>query len=191
MNDGSAQHLVVVGDFAVTVMAGHAVVAVDLPGGEVFYPIQGDEITTFEEGIFLQNLTALQLPEDVLEQRTELTRLDLIEDSTHLGVAWDGFQAEDRAEVVIQCSALKGQQGRILEGKQGQSSHQGVSQSERRAAPLLGKFLHTAADQFHQRIKVEVTTLMPLGGSLAHGNTSESSTAAGFPQSIPYENRLG
>ena len=57
----------------------------DLLGTEVFDAVQGNEITTIEVDIVFENLGALELPEDVFEQRAELLGIDLVEDGPHLG----------------------------------------------------------------------------------------------------------
>jgi hypothetical protein len=64
MNDDRSQHLVVIGHFAILVMARHAVLAVNLLGGEVFDPVQGDQVTVFEVDIIFKDLAALRLAED-------------------------------------------------------------------------------------------------------------------------------
>jgi hypothetical protein len=130
VDEDRAEHLVVVGNVAVLVMAGHAVVAVDLVGAEVFDAIEGHQVAAIEEDILLQHLAALELAEDVLEDGAELVGMNVVEDLAHLGVAGDAVQAEDRTEVVVEGTGTEGKERGILEGKEGEAGQQGVGQGE-------------------------------------------------------------
>src|SRR5436189_2399159 len=189
VNEGGPQQLVVVADCAVLVLPRQAMVAVDLLGREVFDPIQGNQLTTFQEDKLLQDLAALQRAEEVLEGGADLVRGHLVEDGPYLSIAGDGLEAEDRAEVVIQGATLESEQGGVLQAEQRQASHQGIGQSEGGAAPLLGQFLETTVGEGDQGIKVEVTTQTSLGGGLAHGSPSCYTRTRDGPRSLVYENR--
>src|SRR4051794_25338897 len=78
MDDDGTEHLVVVGDLPVGVLAGHAMVAVNLPGAEVFDAVEGNQVRAAKEDMVLQDLATLQLPEDVLEQGTKMIRVNLV-----------------------------------------------------------------------------------------------------------------
>src|SRR5205085_2040675 len=95
VDDDRAEHLVVVGNGAVPVRSRHAIIAVNLLGGEVFDAVESHQVTAFEEDILLQDLTALYLAKDIFEDGTEVVGGNVVEDRAHLGVAGDGLQAED------------------------------------------------------------------------------------------------
>jgi hypothetical protein len=136
-------------------------IAVDLVGPEVFDAVQRHQVTAFEEDIRLEDLAALQLAEDIPEGRAEAVGVDVVEDGPHLGIAGDGLKAEDAAEVVIDGPMHEGEQGRVLEGEQGQTGHQGVGQGEVGIPAWLRESLEALADEADQGIKVEVAALTP------------------------------
>src|SRR5262249_54000398 len=154
MNDHSTQHLVVVGNLAIAVLPRQAVLAVDLLRAEVFDAVERHQVVAFKEDVVLQNLAPLQLAEDVGEQGAKQQRVDLVEDLAQLRVAGDGLQAEDAAQVVIDGPATEGEQGRVLEGEQGQSGQQGVGQGVVGLTALLGDLLEALPRQSHQSVKV-------------------------------------
>ena len=175
----------VVRNTAVLVRAGHAVVAVNLLGAEVFDAIEGHQVAAIEGDILLQDLTALKLAEDVLVDGAELVGMNVVEDLTHLGVAGDAVQAEDRTEVVVEGTAAGGEERGILEGKEGEAGQQGVGQGERRAAPLPRESLEPLADTLDQGVEVKMAALPPQSNRLAHDSPSGWTGATG----IVYESR--
>src|ERR1700722_4296369 len=177
VDDDRAEHLVVVRNFAVFVRPRHAVLAGNLGGAEVFHAVEGHQVTAFHEDIIFQNLAALELAKDVLESGTEFFGGNLVEDLTHLGVAGNARQAEDRMEVVVQRAATEGQQRGILQGKDSEAGHQGVGQGKRRAATLLRKGLEALANTLDQGVEVQMAAWTPLGSRLAHGNPSGRAAA--------------
>jgi hypothetical protein len=181
MNENGAEHLVVVGHFAVVVVARHAVVAMDLLGAEVFDPVQGNQVMAVKEDVVLKDLAALQLTEDGLEEGAKPQWVNVVENLAQLSVAGNGLEAKDRAEVVIQRAATEGEQGRVLEGVQGKASHQGVGQREVRTTAMVGNLIKGLPSQSYQSVKVEVLPLMPQGSSFGHGHASKSTSATVAP----------
>lgn len=142
----------------------------DLLGAEVFDAVEGDQVAAIEEDILLQYLAALERAEDVLEKGAELVGVHLVEDLAYRGVAGDTLQAEDRAEVVVESTAAEGEEGGILEGKEGEAGHRGVGQGEGRAAALLREGLESLADTLDQGVKVKRAALPLWESRLAHDN---------------------
>jgi len=85
------------------------VIAVNLLGAEVFDAVEGHQVAAIEEDILLQDLTALKLAEEVLEDGAELVGMNVVEDLAHLGVTGDALQAEDRTEVMVEGTATEGE----------------------------------------------------------------------------------
>src|SRR5262249_23769395 len=158
--------------FPVTVVAGHAVLAVELGGREVLHAIQGDQVVQIKEKVIFQDLAPLQRRKDVSEQGTHVVGVNLVEDGSHLRVAGNVVKSKDTAEVVIQATALEGEQGRILEAEHGQTSHQGVGASKFWATTLLGKLVEALAGAVDQGVKMEVPTQAPGGDILTHSGGS-------------------
>ena len=87
MHQDGTEHLVVVGDGAVTVVLLGAVRTVDLLRGEIARAIDGEQVMTIQVGESLQPLAALQLNKQRLVQGTHLTRVKRIETLAQAGVA--------------------------------------------------------------------------------------------------------
>jgi len=130
---------------------------VDLLGAEVFDAVECHQVATLEAEL-LENLGSVQLTEDVIEEGADVVRVNVVEDDSHLRIAGDALETKDRAEVVIQGASLEGEQRRILEGKQGESSHQGVGQSEVRFAALVGDSAEPLAGELDECVKMEMAT---------------------------------
>ena len=116
-----------------------------------------------------QGLAALQAAKDVAEQRPQVVGIDRIENGPHLRVAGDVVDAIDGAEVVIGILAalIEGQQGRVLEGEQGEGRHEGVAEGNVGAArACLGHLVKTGADEAEEGIGREI--LAGLAGGENH-----------------------
>ncbi len=159
MDEDRCQHLVVVLRRAAVPLSRQALLAVDLVGAEVFDAVQANQVTAAQKDERLEDLAPLELAEDVSEGRAELDGVHVIEDAAHLRVAGEGLQAKDAVQVVIEGAPGEGQQGRVLEGEQGQSGHQGIGQGEGGATALLREFGEALAEALDQGVEVEVPAL--------------------------------
>jgi len=65
MHEGSAQHLVMIGDAAAAMVLDQARRALDLAGGKIAGAVQGQQVRAVEKDEILQDLAALQTAKDI------------------------------------------------------------------------------------------------------------------------------
>jgi hypothetical protein len=92
--------LVGVSDLSPLVFFDQASRAGDPLGSEVLRTVQGDDVATVQHPVLLQVLSPLQGPEEVGEEGLDLFRIHVIHNLPHLRVLRDGFDVEERLQVV-------------------------------------------------------------------------------------------
>ena len=99
--------------------------------------------------IRLQGLAALQLAKHVVENRPQQVRLQRVEDLSHLRVARDLADAEQRLHVLIVATRVERQQRRVLEREHGQGRADRIGQRDGRfLMPMVGESPEGISDQF-------------------------------------------
>ena len=130
MDDNQAQHLMVVGDLAVTAGFDQTLGAVNVFGRIIVCAVAGEQVMSLVEDKGFEGLAALQLPKDAGEARPKLLWVDFVEDGAHLGIAGDCLHAEYGSQVdrIVLTLLIEGQERRGFEGKEGKPRHQSVGE---------------------------------------------------------------
>jgi hypothetical protein len=139
----------------------HALGAMDFWGREVLGTVEGQQIIAIQKAQIFQGLAADQSGEDISEGGSELFRVDRIEDFSQASITGYVFHAEDHPQIffVLLSSLVEGQQGRILQSENGQSTHQRIRQTDIRfSGSWIGDVLDGLTDVPEQGIGGKLLT---------------------------------
>ena len=159
MNEGSAKHLQVIGDFSRLADFHHAGFRRELRGRKVARAIQTQKIAPVHEYHRLQGLAPLKIPKDFKENAAKRLGYNLIDDLPHPTVTRNPLDPVDRVQVVIPCcfSALKGKKTGIFETEHGKTGHESVGHGDvRLAMSPIGNVLERASDRFEKSIRTQM-----------------------------------
>jgi hypothetical protein len=126
MDQGRAQHLVVIRDRPVAVDLLETGGAVNCLGGKILRPVEGQQVVIIQEHHRFQRLATLELSKDAFEQRTHRFGGDGIEYLTHLRVARHVVNRVDGPQVPFDPVLVESQQRWRFEGKQGKGRHERI-----------------------------------------------------------------
>lgn len=172
VDERRTQHLMGIGDGAVSVVVFQTRVTVNLFGGKIAGAIEGEQIVALDTDHLFKGFAALQVAKNRLERGPQVLGLDWVKYLAHRRITRDPPNPIDALQIVLSSNLVKGEQRGGCEGEHGQGGHEGITQRDVGiACSMLRKLTKDVLNRAQQRVGTEMFS--HFGNDDAHSNPQQ------------------
>ena len=172
VDERRSQHLMGIGDGAVSVVFFQTRVAVNFVGGKGAGAIEGEEGMALDKDHLFKGFATLKVTKNRLACGSQALGLDRVEYLAHRGITRHPPNPIDALQIVLRSDLIKGEQRGGCEGEHGTGGHEGSTQGDLGIAlAVLRKLTKDVLNRTQQRIGTEMFS--SFGNHEAHGNPQQ------------------